>query len=131
MVGHGGSSAGSYLADATSPIPSHCASIAATSTLRVKLLQVTLFVLTYIMYVIFSRKSRKCESNFLSETRNKSQITSKGEINKIKIIKIVHPKISMLKALLQRYIERVVSINISIFQYIIEALPCTSSIKLL
>ena len=35
MVGHGGSSAGSYLADPTSPIPSHCASIAVTSTLRV------------------------------------------------------------------------------------------------
>ena len=37
MVGHGGSSAGSYLADPTSPIPSHCASIVATSTLRVSL----------------------------------------------------------------------------------------------
>ena len=36
MVGHGGSSAVSYLADPTSPIPSHCASIVATSTLRVK-----------------------------------------------------------------------------------------------
>ena len=36
MVGHGGSSAGSYLADPTSPIPSHCASIVMTSTLRVK-----------------------------------------------------------------------------------------------
>ena len=36
MVGHGGSSAGSYLADPTSPIPSHCASIVATSALRVK-----------------------------------------------------------------------------------------------
>ena len=35
MVGHGGSSAGSYLADPTSPIPSHCASIVAKSTLRV------------------------------------------------------------------------------------------------
>ena len=35
MVGHGGSSAGSYLADPTSPIPSHCASIAVTNTLRV------------------------------------------------------------------------------------------------
>ena len=35
MVGHGGSSAGSYLADPTSPIPSHCASIAATSIFRV------------------------------------------------------------------------------------------------
>ena len=36
MVGHGGSSASSYLADPASPIPSHCASIVATSTLRVK-----------------------------------------------------------------------------------------------
>ena len=36
MVRHGGSSAGSYLADPTSPIPSHCASIVITSTLRVK-----------------------------------------------------------------------------------------------
>ena len=35
MVGHGGSSAGSYLADPASPIPSHCASIFVTSTLRV------------------------------------------------------------------------------------------------
>ena len=35
MVGHRGSSAGSYLADPTSPIPSHCASIVVTSTLRV------------------------------------------------------------------------------------------------
>ena len=34
MVGHGGSSAGSYLADPTSPIPSHYASIVVTSTLR-------------------------------------------------------------------------------------------------
>ena len=37
MVGHGGRSAGSYLADATSPIPSHCASVVATSTVRVNL----------------------------------------------------------------------------------------------
>ena len=37
MVGHGGSSAGSYLADPTSPIPSHCASIVTTSTVRVKM----------------------------------------------------------------------------------------------
>ena len=35
MVGHEGSSAGSYLADPTSPIPSHCASIVVTSTVRV------------------------------------------------------------------------------------------------
>ena len=36
MVAHGGSSAGSYLADRTSPIPSHCESIVVTSTVRVK-----------------------------------------------------------------------------------------------
>ena len=34
-LGMGGSSAGSYLADPTSPIPSHCASIAVTNTVRV------------------------------------------------------------------------------------------------
>ena len=39
MVGHGGSSAGSYLADPTSPIPSHCASIVMTSTVRVNIPQ--------------------------------------------------------------------------------------------
>ena len=43
MVGHGGSSAGSYLADRTSPIPSHCASIAMTSTVRVNILCSVLF----------------------------------------------------------------------------------------
>ena len=36
--GMGESSAGSYLADPTSPIPSYCASIVATSTLRVNML---------------------------------------------------------------------------------------------
>ena len=44
MVGHGGSSAGSYLADPTSPIPSHCASVVVTSTLRVKTLSVLIGV---------------------------------------------------------------------------------------
>ena len=44
MVGHGGSSAGSYLADPTSPIPSHCASIVVTSTVRVNLQKLKCFV---------------------------------------------------------------------------------------
>ena len=35
MVGHGGSTVGSYLTDHTSPIASHCASIVMTTTLRV------------------------------------------------------------------------------------------------
>ena len=43
MVGHGGSSAGSYLADTTSPIPSHCASIVATSTSRVNIYPMSFF----------------------------------------------------------------------------------------
>ena len=38
MVRHGGSSAGSYLADPTSPFPSHCVSIVTTSTLRVNII---------------------------------------------------------------------------------------------
>ena len=46
MVGHGGSSAGLYLSDPTSPIPSHCASIVLTSTLRVKLECVRVFCRT-------------------------------------------------------------------------------------
>ena len=38
MVVHGGSSAGSYLANPTSSIPSHCASIVVTNTVRVNLI---------------------------------------------------------------------------------------------
>ena len=54
MVGHGGSSAGSYLADPTSPIPSHCASIVVTSTLRVNLeLTVLLLVVNCCLKVTF------------------------------------------------------------------------------
>ena len=52
MVGHGGSSAGLYLADPTSPVPSHCASIAVTSTLRVKKI-LTLHYVAYA-YMVFS-----------------------------------------------------------------------------
>ena len=58
MVGHGGSSACLYLADLTSPIPSHCASIVATSTVRVKMLPLHLhlyglFACFYIQYFGF------------------------------------------------------------------------------
>ena len=52
MVGHGGSSAGSYLADPTSPIPSHCASIVATSTVRVNLCA---NILNYILKNTYDR----------------------------------------------------------------------------
>ena len=54
MVGHEGSSAGSYLADPTSPIPSHCASIVATSTLRVNIL--TLSPPRVQMHIRYKRK---------------------------------------------------------------------------
>ena len=45
MVGHGGISASSYLANPTSPIPSHCASVVATSTLRFNITQTQPFSL--------------------------------------------------------------------------------------
>ena len=54
MVGHEGSSAGLYLADPTSPIPSHCASIVATSTVRIKTFESLIFSLelttVYLVY---------------------------------------------------------------------------------
>ena len=58
MVGHGGSSAGSYLADPTSPIPSHCASLVATSTLRVTPLELirSVDVYSYLFICQYSRK---------------------------------------------------------------------------
>ena len=52
MVGHGGSSAGSYLADPTSPIPSHCASIVTRSTFRVNVQSMCF----YELYESFHRK---------------------------------------------------------------------------
>ena len=50
MVGHGESSAGSYLADPTSPIPSHCASIVVTSTVRVKVVSNLSYVVVVYKY---------------------------------------------------------------------------------
>ena len=55
MVGHGGSSAGSYLANPTSPIPCHCASIVVTNTLRVKISFLLLQKQTLSPYCINSR----------------------------------------------------------------------------
>ena len=52
MVGHGGSSAGSYLADPTSPIPSHCASIVATSTLRVNTSNLMWYFARYLHFFL-------------------------------------------------------------------------------
>ena len=51
MVAHGKSSAGSYLADPTSLILSHCASIVATSTLRVNLVHAD-ELRTVLQYII-------------------------------------------------------------------------------
>ena len=66
MVGHGGSGAGSYLADPTSPIPSHCASIVVTSTLRLNTFknnyQIILFeiLLIVILQTSYSQYFTKC-----------------------------------------------------------------------
>ena len=66
MVGHGGSSAGSYLADPTSPIPSHCASIVVTSTVRVNLI-----------VSIFQRSQSNCQRMWVwrDTLRNRSICT--------------------------------------------------------
>ena len=50
MVGHGRSSAGSYVADPTSPLPSHCASIVVTGTLRVNQYLSQLFLLIILQH---------------------------------------------------------------------------------
>ena len=75
MVGHGGSSAGSYLADPTSPIPSHCASIVVTRTVRVNFLfffaclHLSQFSLSFHHFVavcfFLLRRWQKCFVNFL------------------------------------------------------------------
>ena len=59
MVGYGGSSASSYLADPTSPIPSHCASIVATSTLRVNCVYIKL------LFEYSSRVYVKCVNHLM------------------------------------------------------------------
>ena len=59
MVEHGGSSAGSYFADPTSPIPSHSASIVATSTLRVNGITTSNFLQTHSKKVIISGENDK------------------------------------------------------------------------
>ena len=65
MVGHGESSAGSYLADPTSPIPSLCASIVVTSTLRVNfylmcnLIQLMVIFILYFDFENVQKSSRK------------------------------------------------------------------------
>ena len=69
MVGHGGSSASSYLADPTSPLPSHCASIAATSTLRVnyviiQIIPVRLFPLAIYITSTSKKNSLRVEHLF-------------------------------------------------------------------
>ena len=53
MVGHKGSSAGSYLADPTSPIPSHCASIVATSTFNSYLIIKCTTLKNYFLFAYF------------------------------------------------------------------------------
>ena len=54
MVGHGGGSAGSYLADPTSNIPSHHASIVMTSTVRVNINSMHGFL--GVLYTVFDKK---------------------------------------------------------------------------
>ena len=64
MVGHVGSSVGSYLADPTSPIPSHCASIVVTSTLRVNMLNI-LFLTTSQVSSVWLRQLAQVRSRIV------------------------------------------------------------------
>ena len=79
MVGHGGSSAGSYLTDPTSLIPSHCASIVVTSTVRVKnTLSSLLHIEWRVLYIYFDQSHFSSELNYVFTTltghsRKKSQ----------------------------------------------------------
>ena len=61
MVGHGGSSTGSYLADPTSPIPSHCASIVTTSTLKVNYLLSV--YMTWVMLIHDTAQHKKVSNH--------------------------------------------------------------------
>ena len=97
MVGHGESSAGSYLADSTSPIPSHCASIVATSTLRVKyhylelitfwnsqsltifdIFSTPLCFSVIILMIIFSQFLHRINIPCVSYTRKEGCVKTKG-----------------------------------------------------
>ena len=79
MVGHGGSSAGLYLADPTSSIPSHCASIVVTSTVRVnKLAQMNLWYISQAirMWCIFDDITPHQNAHYRVSTCNDQLIMS-------------------------------------------------------
>ena len=65
MVGYEGSSAGSYLVDLTCPIPSHCASIVATSTLRVNVHPYLSDHLCVLDIQTFTDKYKLCYTHWL------------------------------------------------------------------
>ena len=84
MVGHGGSSAGSYLADPTSPIPSHCASIVMTSTVRVKPNACAWDISIWVVYVVipprqtvYSYTGSNMGEGFMHDSTIEHVITSK------------------------------------------------------
>ena len=92
MVGHGGSSAGSYLADPTSPIPSHCASIVATSTLRVKQwVQNTLEHASYDHEDVFLY----CYPDCLSSPANAIQ-NGPGNLSNLRFNKGIHSELQLV-----------------------------------
>ena len=64
MVGHGGSSAGSYLADPTSRIPSHCASIVVTSTVRVNPEDTSLWAME-VHFLVHTLRMLLCKGTLL------------------------------------------------------------------
>ena len=83
MIGHGGSSAGSYLADPTSPNPSHCASIVATSTIRVNKVALTICCIGCCCNGIL--RARRCISHgsVAARTLNRASISCATAVSRI------------------------------------------------
>ena len=78
MVGHGGSSAGSYLANPTSPIPSHCAVIILFKSVPVHLLSwLALYELMWcIMMFMWCKINVICRKNCLIDlSQSKTEFT--------------------------------------------------------
>ena len=83
MVGHGGSSASSYLADLTSPIPSHCVSIVATSTLRVNVIITAIVRCITVNFDYFSKTaSRSTDYVVEPTTSEKTPLLESGHTSR-------------------------------------------------
>ena len=96
MVGHWGSSADSYLADPTSPIPSHCASIVTTSTVRV--------IASKTKLMVFRRNVSKVDVVF--QGRVASKVNNEAHVGNIISTDIYNDEMSILKKKSEKFLEQ-------------------------